>query len=111
LQIGDIHLYFGCRNKSLDFLYEEELHRLVKADTISKLHVSFSRDEAGEGIKYVQHNIEKNQDEFVDILFDKKGFLYVCGDAKNMAKNVRETVIKCVMAVKGIYNDFAINYL
>jgi sulfite reductase alpha subunit-like flavoprotein len=45
--------------------------------------------------------MEKNKEEVITTLFDNGGYLYVCGDAKNMAKNVREVVTRCVEAVKG----------
>lgn len=49
----------------------------------------------------LQHNMEKNKAEVVSILFEKNGYLYVCGDAKNMAKNVREVLTQCVQSIKG----------
>lgn len=51
--IGEMFIYFGCRHKALDFLYENQLNTLVKDETISKLYASFSRD-ADHDTKYVQ---------------------------------------------------------
>ena len=44
----------------------------------------------------------KNKEELVTLLLDKSAYFYVCGDAKNMAKNVREKLIACIQAVKGL---------
>jgi sulfite reductase alpha subunit-like flavoprotein len=43
----------------------------------------------------------KNQADVVSTLLDKGGYLYVCGDAKNMAKNVREKLIVAIQNLKG----------
>ena len=43
--IGDIMLFFGCRNKSEDYIYEDELLSYSQDGTIAKLHVAFSRDQ------------------------------------------------------------------
>lgn len=44
-QIGDIVLFFGCRKKSEDYIYEDELTSYEKDGTIADLHVAFSRDQ------------------------------------------------------------------
>jgi hypothetical protein len=49
-RVGDTVLYFGCRKKDEDYLYEEELADYTKDGTISQLHVAFSRDEVTRGV-------------------------------------------------------------
>ena len=44
-QIGDTVLFFGCRKKSEDYIYEDELASYSNDGTLSKLHVAFSRDQ------------------------------------------------------------------
>ncbi|CAG7834783.1 unnamed protein product [Allacma fusca] len=101
IEVGENVLYFGCRNRNKDYLYENELHQFSQSGLLTNLYVSFSRDEGQEGIKYVQDQMQKNQVELISIL-DKGGYFYVCGDAKNMAKNVRETLISCLKNIKGM---------
>lgn len=39
-------LYFGCRHKNEDFLYQEELEEFEKTGVLTTLNVAFSRDQA-----------------------------------------------------------------
>lgn len=73
--VGDTILYFGCRHKNEDYIYEEELAKYVD-EGLLKLHVAFSRDQAHK--VYVQHLLEQNGEEVWNIL-DKGGHIYVCG--------------------------------
>ncbi len=43
--VGETHLFFGCRNEAIDFIYREELEKYV-ADGVLTLHTAFSRDQA-----------------------------------------------------------------
>ena len=43
--LGEAYLYFGCRKRSEDFIYEEELQDYVKKGVLTKLYVAFSRDQ------------------------------------------------------------------
>jgi len=38
-------LFFGCRKKSEDYIYEDELLSYSQDGTIQQLHVAFSRDQ------------------------------------------------------------------
>jgi len=87
--VGPTVLYFGCRNKNLDYIYEEELEAW-KSEGVLDLHVAFSRDQ--EEKRYVSH-ILRETGENVWSLLQQGGHLYVCGDAKMMAKDVRHGII------------------
>lgn len=43
--VGETALYFGCRHKAEDFLYQEELEAFEKAKALTRLNVAFSRDQ------------------------------------------------------------------
>lgn len=43
--LGDTILFFGCRHKVEDYIYEEEIKNYHAEGTISHLYVAFSRDQ------------------------------------------------------------------
>ncbi|CAG2174762.1 unnamed protein product, partial [Oppiella nova] len=75
--VGDTILYFGCRKKSEDYLYEEELTKWVADGTLTKLYAAFSRDQNHK--IYVTHLLKNNMKEIWNIIGDKEGHIYVCG--------------------------------
>uniref|UniRef100_A0A9J7YEA8 Methionine synthase reductase n=2 Tax=Cyprinus carpio TaxID=7962 RepID=A0A9J7YEA8_CYPCA len=99
---GEMWLFFGCRHKDKDFLFRyKELERFAHNGTLSHLIVCFSRDEpdaAGTVNRptYVQHNLRLHAKNVASILLKDKGSLYVCGDAKNMAKDVNDTLLEII---------------
>uniref|UniRef100_A0A6M2DVS6 NADPH--hemoprotein reductase n=1 Tax=Xenopsylla cheopis TaxID=163159 RepID=A0A6M2DVS6_XENCH len=99
--VGDTILYFGCRKKSEDYLYEEELQEYINKGTL-KIHVAFSRDKAEK--EYVTHLLERNGDELWNVIGENNGHLYICGDARTMASDVRNIVMKVIMS-KGNMNE------
>ncbi|XP_020909211.1 methionine synthase reductase [Exaiptasia diaphana] len=84
---GESLLFYGCRNRNQDFLYKEQLQDYHSSGVLSNLLVSFSREE-GSTIRYVQDNLRLHAKEVAKMIFDEGGVVYVCGDAKNMAKDV-----------------------
>ncbi|XP_042570178.1 methionine synthase reductase-like isoform X1 [Cyprinus carpio] len=98
---GETWLFFGCRHKDKDFLFREELERFAHNGTLSHLIVCFSRDEPDAAgtvntPTYVQHNLRLHAKNVASILLKNKGCLYVCGDAKNMAKDVNDTLLEII---------------
>jgi len=74
--VGETILYFGCRHRNEDYIYEKELAKYKDEGLLTKLYVAFSRDQAQK--VYVQHLLEQNGEEVWKIL-DKGGHIYVCG--------------------------------
>ena len=78
-------LFFGDQQRSLDFLYEEELAAMQKEGVLTRLDLAFSRDQKEK--VYVQNRMLENAAELWKWIEEGAHF-YVCGDAKRMAKDV-----------------------
>jgi cytochrome P450/NADPH-cytochrome P450 reductase len=83
-QLGEAHLYFGCRNGS-DYIYREEMEQFEQEGLVT-LHLAFSRLD-GQPKTYVQHLLQQNSQELIGLM-DQGGQLYVCGDGSKMAPAV-----------------------
>uniref|UniRef100_A0A8P4GDB1 Methionine synthase reductase n=1 Tax=Dicentrarchus labrax TaxID=13489 RepID=A0A8P4GDB1_DICLA len=108
---GETWLFFGCRHRNQDYLFREELEDFESSGTLSHLKVCFSRDDQEEEeeeeaeaattisaarCKYVQHNLLLHSQQITDILLKRNGCIFVCGDAKNMAKDVNDTLMDMI---------------
>uniref|UniRef100_A0A2A4JCR1 Methionine synthase reductase n=1 Tax=Heliothis virescens TaxID=7102 RepID=A0A2A4JCR1_HELVI len=92
IKLGEAWLFFGCRNPKLDFIYEKELNQFLSEGTLNKLFVAFSRIDNHE-IKYIQDALTKQGKEITQLI--KEGAsIYVCGDLKTMAAEVKEILIQ-----------------
>ncbi|KAJ5567960.1 Oxidoreductase FAD/NAD(P)-binding [Penicillium hetheringtonii] len=85
-KVGTTLLFFGCRKRDEDFLYQEEFKKFQEqmGDSL-KIITAFSRE--GSEKVYVQHRLKENASLVSDLLKQKANF-YVCGDAANMAREV-----------------------
>jgi len=61
---------------------------------ITKLHVAYSRD--SDKKVYVQHLLLRDAKEIWRLIGQENAHLYVCGDAKAMARDVHDTIEKIV---------------
>jgi sulfite reductase (NADPH) flavoprotein alpha-component len=78
-------LFFGEQRAQNDFYYKDELSQMVKNGLLTRLDTAFSRDQDHK--IYVQHRLLENAGQIWDWL-QNGAHLYVCGDAKRMAKDV-----------------------
>jgi len=106
--VGEAVLFFGCRNQTEDYIYEDELKNYVEDGTITKLHVAFSRDQKQK--VYVQHLLAQQQEDVWKIL-EAGGHIYVCGDARHMAPDVDHTLQTIVQEKGGLEKSAAQDYL
>lgn len=98
--VGKTVLFFGCRKKSEDFIYEKEWeqYKEVLGDNFV-LHTAFSRD--GPQKVYVQHHLEQNGEE-INKLLEQKAYFYVCGDAAHMAREVNTILGKIISKYRNV---------
>lgn len=98
--VGKTVLFFGCRKRSEDFLYEKEWqqYKEVLGDNFV-LHTAFSRD--GPKKVYVQHQLEEYGEE-IHKLLEQKAYFYVCGDAAHMAREVNTLLGKIIAKYRNV---------
>merc|ERR1712146_96123 len=89
--MGETHLFFGCQNESKHFMYRDEFEDAVMKKALSGLHTAFSRDQATK--VYVQHRLRERKEDVWRVL-QAGGHLYICGDAKYMAQDVRRPLLR-----------------
>lgn len=78
-------LFFGAQHSRSQFLYQLEWQRALKNNDLQRLDLAFSRDQQQK--IYVQHRmLEQGKDLYAWL--ENGAHLYVCGDAKYMAKDV-----------------------
>ncbi|CAN8067709.1 unnamed protein product [Agarophyton chilense] len=82
---GRTILFFGCRYRTQDFLYEKDLYDLQEKGALSMLDVAFSRDFAEK--EYVQDRLKACAKDVAEIV-KSGGSIYVCGDGGGMAQGV-----------------------
>jgi sulfite reductase (NADPH) flavoprotein alpha-component len=105
---GKNWLFFGDRTFTQDFLYQVEWQKFLKDGLLSKIDLAFSRDQAEK--VYVQHKIVEQGKEVWQWLQDG-AYLYICGDATYMAKDVHEALITVAQEQGGKSREDAENYL
>lgn len=96
-KLGPAYLFFGCRNRKHDYIYKDELEQYAKSGAVDKLFVAFSRESSQKD--YVQHHLEREPSIVAPVLREgpeSQGILYICGDAKNMAK-VNVFLLSCYL--------------
>jgi sulfite reductase (NADPH) flavoprotein alpha-component len=86
---GKNWLFFGGRRYASDFFYQNELEAYCTEGMLHRLDAVFSRDQ--ELKIYVQHRMLEKAKEFYHWL-ESGAYLYVCGDAAHMAKEVEKTL-------------------
>lgn len=109
IKLGKHLLFYGCRNED-DYLYREEWiqYATILGESF-EMNVAFSRVPGTPKI-YVQDKL-REQSKLIWQLIQDGAFLYVCGDAGRMAKDVHKTLLDIVMKEKGVSEDDAIEVI
>ena len=79
------------------------MKELQSNGVLSKLVVSFSRDDTTEQGKprYVQDNLACHGPEVATLLCEGGATVFVCGDAKHMAKDVNDAIVSVLQTHRG----------
>jgi NADPH-ferrihemoprotein reductase len=107
-QVGSTILYYGCRKQTEDYLYPDELEAFEKNGTLTKLNLAFSRDQ--EEKNYVTHLLKRDSNMIWNLI-QEGGHVYVCGDAKSMARDVNEILIGLCKTEGNMSTDEATQYI
>jgi len=86
-------LFFGHQRRDYDFFYEDELAALRAKGVLTRLSLAWSRD--GEEKFYVQDRMRQVGRDIWAWLAEG-AHVYVCGDAKRMAKDVERALVEVV---------------
>ncbi len=101
-------LFFGDQHRDTDFVYEDELTAFRESGVLDRLDLAFSRDQAEK--VYVPTRMREQAAELYRWLEDG-AFVYVCGDASRMAKDVEQALLDVVAQQRGRGADDALGYL
>jgi sulfite reductase (NADPH) flavoprotein alpha-component len=83
---GKNWLFFGAQKEKCDYAYKEDFDRFKRDGILSRLDCAWSRDQAHK--VYVQHRMLENAAEIWQWLDSEGAQVFVCGDARRMAKDV-----------------------
>jgi sulfite reductase (NADPH) flavoprotein alpha-component len=101
-------LLFGNPHARYDFLYQLEWQDALKRGELHRLDLAFSRDQAHK--VYVQHKLREHGKALFDWL-EGGAYLYVCGDATRMAKDVHAALLDVIAQHGGKSAEDASEYL
>jgi sulfite reductase (NADPH) flavoprotein alpha-component len=105
---GKSWLFFGDQHFVTDFLYQTEWQKWLKEGVLTKMDVAFSRD-TDEKV-YVQYRMLEHSKELYEWL-QEGAVVYVCGDEKNMAHDVHNTLIEIIEKEGDMSREKAEDYL
>ena len=105
---GKNWLIFGNQHFTKDFLYQTEWQQFQKDGYLHKYSFAWSRDQA-EKI-YVQDKIREEAEAIWQWLQDG-AYIYVCGDASRMAKDVDKALLDVIEQQGGFSREEAEEYV
>jgi sulfite reductase (NADPH) flavoprotein alpha-component len=105
---GKNWLFFGHQRSDCDFFYADELNAMKTAGLLTRLSLAWSRD--GEKKFYVQDRMREVGRELWTWLAEGAN-LYICGDAKRMAKDVERALVDIVAQFGARSNDEAVAFV
>ena len=101
-------LFFGHQHQATDFFYKDELRAMKAAGHLTRLSLAWSRD--GDRKYYVQDRMREVGADLWQWLA-KGAHVYVCGDAKRMAKDVEAALVEIVATHGARSTDEAIAFV
>nr|CAI5817859.1 unnamed protein product [Callosobruchus analis] len=100
-------LFYGCRYRNKDFICGQDFEEFAKGHKMTFVP-AFSREQDEK--VYVQHKIIEHK-EMVWKALEKKAYVYVAGNSKNMPQSVREAFIDVCVEVGGMTKEEAVRFM
>jgi sulfite reductase (NADPH) flavoprotein alpha-component len=105
---GKNWLFFGHQRSECDFFYSDELNAMKTSGLLTRMSLAWSRD--GEKKFYVQDRMREVGRELWTWLAAGAN-IYVCGDAKRMAKDVERALVDIIAQFGARSTDEAISFV
>jgi sulfite reductase (NADPH) flavoprotein alpha-component len=105
---GKNWLFFGHQRSSCDFFYADELNAMKTSGLLTRMSLAWSRD--GDKKFYVQDRMREVGRELWTWLAEGAN-LYICGDAKRMAKDVERALVDIVAQFGARSTDEAVSFV
>ena len=101
-------LFFGHQRSDCDFFYADELNGMKTSGLLTRLSLAWSRD--GETKFYVQDRMREVGRDLWTWLAEG-AHVYVCGDAKRMARDVERALVDIVAQFGARTTDEAVSFV
>jgi sulfite reductase (NADPH) flavoprotein alpha-component len=105
---GKNWLFFGHQRSASDFFYADELNAMKTSGLLTRLSLAWSRD--GDKKFYVQDRMREVGREIWTWLAEGAN-IYICGDAKRMAKDVERALVDIVAQFGARSTDEAVLFV
>ncbi|WP_375412625.1 sulfite reductase subunit alpha [uncultured Bradyrhizobium sp.] len=106
--LGKNWLFFGHQRSDCDFFYADELNAMKTSGLLTRMSLAWSRD--GDKKFYVQDRMREVGRELWTWLAEGAN-VYICGDAKRMAKDVERALVDIVAQFGARSTDEAILFV
>ena len=100
---GKNWLFFGSQHEHCNYFYKEEMAELKRDGFLTRLDCAWSRDQAEKS--YVQNKMLENAAEIWKWMDSEGAHVFVCGDARRMAKDVDAALRKIIQEKGGKSED------
>jgi sulfite reductase (NADPH) flavoprotein alpha-component len=101
-------LFFGHQRSGTDFFYADELNAMKTSGLLTRMSLAWSRD--GDKKFYVQDRMREVGRELWTWLAEGAN-IYICGDAKRMAKDVERALVDIVAQFGARTTDEAVSFV
>jgi len=105
---GKNWLFFGHQRSDCDFFYSDELNAMKTSGLLTRMSLAWSRD--GDKKFYVQDRMREVGRELWTWLAEGAN-IYICGDAKRMAKDVERALVDIVAQFGARSTDEAVRFV